>query len=127
MQRRSSIEEGPRRTLVWFAFYRLLQGGKKEDAIRRRSFAWRVISGVVQGVVNVSAMTHVCSQLACGLAFPEMRRTASASGSEHAWGVPGEPKERLPRAKFKSINIFIILSLFNIIIFARLAALIRPH
>lgn len=25
------------------------------------------------GCVNVSAMTHVCSQLACGLAFPEMR------------------------------------------------------
>lgn len=42
-------------------------------------------------------------------------------------GVLGELKERLPRAKFKSINIFIILSLFNIIIFARLAALIRPH
>ena len=135
MQSRGSVEEGLRRTPVWFASYGLLQGKKEkkkkkeeeEDAIRRRSFAWRVISGVAQGVVNVSAMTHECSELACGLAFPGMRRTAPASGSEHAWGVPGEPKERLPRAKFESINIFIILSLFNIIIFARLAALIRPH
>lgn len=48
-------------------------------------------------------------------------------GLRRASAVPGEPNERLPRAKFKSINIFIILSLFNIIIFALLAALIRPH
>lgn len=101
--------------------------GEKEDAIGRRSFAWWVIGGVGQCVVYVSAITNLCTELACGLAFPEVHRTASAAGSEHAWGVPGEPKERLPRAKFKSTNIFIILSLFNIIIFARLAALIRPH
>jgi hypothetical protein len=62
-----------------------------------------------------------------GSPFPRGASDASAGGSVRAWGVPGELKERLPRAKFKSINIFIILSLFNIIIFARLAALIRPH
>lgn len=101
--------------------------GEKEDTIGRRSFAWWVTDGVAQGVVYVSAMTQVCPELACGLAYLEVHRTASAGGSERAWGVPGEPKERLPRAKFKSINILIILSLLNIIIFARLAALIRPH
>lgn len=77
--------------------------------------------------VYVSAKTNVCPELACGLVIQEMHRAAFAGGSERAWAVPGVPKERHPRAKFKSINIFIILSLFNIIIFTRLAALIRPH
>lgn len=77
-------------------------------------------------VVCVSAATHLCPELAYD--SPSGRVSdASAGGHERACGVPGEPKERLPRAKFKSINIFIILSLFNIIIFARLAALIKPH
>lgn len=58
---------------------------------------------------------------------PRLLVGLSMLGGGQGKGVPGEPKERLPLAKFKSINIFIILSLFNIIIFARLAALIRPH
>lgn len=77
--------------------------------------------------IVLSAELHLRPELAHGFAFPKRRRIVSAIGSEHAWGVPGEPKEWLPRARFKSINIFIILSLFNIIIFARLAALIGPH
>lgn len=85
------------------------------------------VLGVAQDVVCVSAKAHTGPALACRLASAEMRTTESAGGSEPAWAVPGEPKEWLPRVKFKSINIFIILSLFNIIIFARLAALIRPH
>lgn len=63
--------------------------GGKEDAVGRRPCAWWVMCGWAR--VRVMRRRWHAPWASPWLACPGVRRTASAGGSEHAWGAGGGP------------------------------------